>query len=522
MTDKEIIVVDSGSTDGTLEILRKYPVKCYEIPFEAFTYGYALNYGFERAKGEYVASLSAHAIPLSERWLEMLLAGMGHEERISGVMGRNLPYPDCNPFDHRELLRPERACPQQLTESTPFTFSNANCLIRKELWEKFPFNESLPASEDEEWARRVRAGGYLLNYIPDAAVFHSHNETLRQTLKRFYIHAYAESEMGKNVNRSSLRGLCARAAVGTFVDWGYILRRRFSMKWLFLTPLRRAVILYARLKGSRRIPFSTTLLQVCFERPSILFIKRVNEISSEVSAKIASWIRRSPYPVHPKYLIQGNGTPFWFEEVVEGKESFLDVGSDLGSQTLAAGRRTRRAVGFDIRKERVLLAERRRRDKKVNNVFFYVGNAETDWPFRSNTFDVLLMSDVLEHLYNERRALEESYRVLKPEGMLFLTLPNQETSWKRKQLSLGICPFSDRDHKREYREADLQKWLKEHRFELVDLRSVVVDTPWAGLMDLVGALNLSWYRRFAQWKQRQVTFKPKETTGFRIIAKKAL
>jgi len=520
VTDKEIIVVDLESTDGTLDIARRYPVRCYEIPMQWYNYGFPLNYGFEKAKGHYVASLSAHALPASEKWLEVLLTAI-EEERAAAVMGRNLPYPGCNPFDRRELLRFERTQPQSLTETTPFTFGNANCLIRKEVWKKVPFNERLPYSEDKEWARRVRALGYRLKYEPAAAVYHSHNRTLKQVGREFHLSAMADAMMQPvGLKGYSVVRLIGKAVFGTMADWRYIVKEGFSAKWLLIAPVRRGVMVSARFKGSRQIPFSTRLWRVFLERPLIFFIKRLNEFLSSRSAEVARWVRKSPYPVHPKYLIQGNGVPFWFEKTLSGKGRLLDVGSDLGSQTLAAGRRVHLAVGFDIRKERVFLADQRRKDGGVSNVFFSVGNAEEPWPFRDETFDLLLMSDVLEHLENEKRALGEGYRVLTPEGTLFLVLPNEETSWKRKQSSLGVCSFSDRDHKREYREADLKGLLEKHRFEMVDLQRVVLDTPWAGVFDFIGALNLSYYRRWAKWKQEQVKQRPKETTGFRIIARK--
>ena len=520
VTDKEILVVDLESTDGTLDIVRRYPVRCYEIPLEWYNYGFPLNHGFEKAKGDYVASLSAHALPASEKWLEALLTAI-EEEGVAGVMGRNLPYPDCNPFERRELLRIERARPQELTEETPFTFGNANCMIRKKVWEKVPFNERLPYSEDKEWARRVRALGYRLKYEPAAAVYHSHNRTLKHIEREFHLSAMADAMM----QPAGLKGystvrLIGKAFFGMIADGYYIVKEHLPVKWLLIAPLRRAVIVSARFKGCRQIPFSTSLWRIFLERPWILLIKRLNAFLSARSAQVACWVRRSPYPIHPKYLIQGNGASFWFEKIVEGKGRLLDVGSDLGSQTLAAGRRVHVAVGFDIRKERVLLAHRRKKDEGISNVFFSVGNAEKLWPFRDGAFDVLLMSDVLEHLENEERALEEGYRVLRPGGTLLLVLPNKETSWKKKQSSLGICSFADRDHKREYLETDLRDLLERHHFELEDLQRVVLDTPWEGVIDFIGALNLSYYRRWAKWKQEQVILRPEETTGFRMIAKK--
>lgn len=59
----QLIVVDSGSTDGTVELARRYSAEILVIRKEDFTYGRALNRGFSAARHEWVLSLSAHTIP---------------------------------------------------------------------------------------------------------------------------------------------------------------------------------------------------------------------------------------------------------------------------------------------------------------------------------------------------------------------------------------------------------------------------------------------------------------------------
>ena len=65
----EIIIVDSGSTDQMLEIVKKFPIRLYKISQKDFTYGYSLNYGINKAKGKYICILSGHSIPISNNWL---------------------------------------------------------------------------------------------------------------------------------------------------------------------------------------------------------------------------------------------------------------------------------------------------------------------------------------------------------------------------------------------------------------------------------------------------------------------
>jgi glycosyltransferase involved in cell wall biosynthesis len=173
--DYEIIVVDSGSTDRTLEIARGFPtVRLIEIRPEEFTFGRALNIGCRESRGEFLVFLSAHALPGSDRWLELLLAHFA-DERVVGVWGAQKRHP----IDRR----PPRVVRQDFAmfmNDIYFGFNNSNGAMRKATWEKYPLNEELPGSEDKEWAHRVLSEGYLLVHESEAFVLHRHEDSIRQ------------------------------------------------------------------------------------------------------------------------------------------------------------------------------------------------------------------------------------------------------------------------------------------------------------------------------------------------------
>ncbi|GBD96596.1 MAG TPA: glycosyltransferase [Nitrospirae bacterium] len=244
----EVLIVDSGSTDNTLEVVQRYPVKIHEIRPEEFTWGYALNYGFRKAKGEYVVCLSAHALPLSDRWLETLIANFD-DGQVAAVASRILPCPDCNPFDRRGLFKKYNLKKQELFEGPPFIFSNAASVIRKSVWEKIHFDESLLAVEEEDWARKVRRINFKIMYEPGAKVYHSHNESLRQIYKRHYelSHAFKLLEF----QEFSTIGILCDLFAGSFYDMLYVILKRDNLKWFFVAPLRRFAINYARYKAYR-------------------------------------------------------------------------------------------------------------------------------------------------------------------------------------------------------------------------------------------------------------------------------
>jgi len=178
--DFEVIIVDSYSTDRTIDIARRFSTKILYLPFSS---GRSINYGIERSEGEYVIILSAHAIPIDEHWMSNLIRNFD-DQKVAGVYGRQIPQPDCNPMDARDianLFGTER----KIQTEDPF-FSNANSAIRRSLWEETPFDDKAIASEDHLWARNVQQRGYVIVYEPSAAVMHSHNETLRQAYRRAF------------------------------------------------------------------------------------------------------------------------------------------------------------------------------------------------------------------------------------------------------------------------------------------------------------------------------------------------
>lgn len=246
----EVLIVDSGSTDRTLEIAGEYPVKIYKIKPEEFTYGYSLNYGFQRAAGKYVVNLSAHALPLSNDWLETLIADFD-DDSIAAVMSNNLPCPDCNPFDRRGLLKKYNIPKQQISGGPPYIFANYSSAVRKSVWEKVHYNETLSYAEDHDWALRAEELGYKIIYEPNARIYHSHNETLKQIYRRFYMEASARKIL--KFEQYTLLYILYDMLVGSLYDMSYVLFKRDNLRWFLFAPLRRIVMNYARLKASRAV-----------------------------------------------------------------------------------------------------------------------------------------------------------------------------------------------------------------------------------------------------------------------------
>ncbi len=168
--DFEIILVDSGSTDSTIDIAKKFSVEKI-INIKNYLPGLALNQGIEAASGEFIVCLSSHCIPVHNKWLSNLLSGLNDPE-IAGVYGRQVPLPFTSASNKRDLLITFGL--DRRIQVKDYFFHNANSVIRKKTWQHTPFSNTASNIEDRIWAKEIVEKGLKLLYEPDAPVYHHH------------------------------------------------------------------------------------------------------------------------------------------------------------------------------------------------------------------------------------------------------------------------------------------------------------------------------------------------------------
>lgn len=100
-------------------------------------------------------------------------------------------------------------------------------------------------------------------------------------------------------------------------------------------------------------------------------------------------------------------------------KKFLEIGCGLGYFSLEALNRAAKVTAVDVGKNLVAITKNRVRKGK-----FIVASA-SELPFRNNSFDIVLCTEVIEHVDNQKAAFKEMFRVLKKGGYLVLTTPNK-------------------------------------------------------------------------------------------------
>ena len=219
----EVVVVDSGSTDGTFELASERGCNMVRIEKSDFTFGRSLNYGCAAAKGKWLVFVSGHCIPASDGWLAELVAPL-REGTCSYTYGRQVGREPLTKFSETQLF--EKYFPQ--TSAVPqdsFFCNNANSALTKAVWEEHQFDEELTGLEDMELAKRLYLDGHKIGYVAEATVEHIHEESWGQVKRRYEREALALRDIMPEVTLG-IRDCIRYITAGVIFDFAAALRDR--------------------------------------------------------------------------------------------------------------------------------------------------------------------------------------------------------------------------------------------------------------------------------------------------------
>jgi rhamnosyltransferase len=198
----EVVIVDSGSTDGTGELAARHGAVLHSVSKASFNHGATRDLGISLSSGEYVAFTVQDAVPLGERWLADMLENLHKDVRVAAVYGRHIPRPDAGVMTRalvgnlavaslerreQEIQDPEtyKGLPPAQRRRIA-AFDNVSSCLRRSVWEEFPFGEA-DFAEDLRWGKKAVEAGYKIIYEPRSVVVHSHERGVLYDLRRHYV-----------------------------------------------------------------------------------------------------------------------------------------------------------------------------------------------------------------------------------------------------------------------------------------------------------------------------------------------
>ena len=257
---------DSGSVDGTLELLDQYGADVQRIDKREFSHGGTRNQIAARAQGEYFVFLSQDVVPKDETFLRLLLEPFA-DGRVAGTSARVLPFPDSDPLTARTVLdlpeADEQSFVRDLDDIGPvwavdaptrveyLRFNNVASAIRGEIFRKYPFPE-VEFGEDFAWAARVLTAGYRIAYTSKSVVYHGHSYSPREAYRRYRVDAaFHRAAHGWNM-RPNLFSVLRGIAFELKADVDHVRGDHWhGAKHLLRAPALRAAQVWGQYRGAK-------------------------------------------------------------------------------------------------------------------------------------------------------------------------------------------------------------------------------------------------------------------------------
>lgn len=256
----EVIIIDSGSYDSTLSIIKKYPINLVIIDSKDFGHGKTRNLGASMAKGEILVFLNADATPVDNYWLKNLVDNFKFNKEIAGVYSRIYPRDNCNPLRSWEILNDNYYFNRRVKKINSLkkyyrlrseekrkiiSFHSISCAVERDIFFKYSFNKNLNFGEDLEWSKRVLESGFKIIYEDKSGVIHSHNfyYSFFKTFKKYFDDAKINNLLINRWKVINIHMLFLHILYKLLKDIYYVIKLNssfiYKLKWILYSPIVR-------------------------------------------------------------------------------------------------------------------------------------------------------------------------------------------------------------------------------------------------------------------------------------------
>lgn len=194
----QIVIVDNRSTDDSTKIAGEFAAEMISI--DDFTYGKALNQGIARAKGEVIVVLSAHSVPLGRSFLTECVSALEDPTIAAARLIYSGKRSDVNRWIDPEILTSPS---EDFVSKGPLA---SGCVIRRSVWERYPFDETVLAAEDKIWGEQVLRAGYsIVSPIPAYYYYNKELSPVAELYKNYKELVAIKLEFGKTLGFVSIK-----------------------------------------------------------------------------------------------------------------------------------------------------------------------------------------------------------------------------------------------------------------------------------------------------------------------------
>jgi len=265
----EILIVDSSSSDKTVEFAEQFGAKVVVIPPNEFNHGLTRNYGINLATGEIIVLMTQDALPANNKLIHNLVASFA-DEAVGGAYAKQLARPEADILTKRNLENwltgreePEvrqMSNPGNYEQLSPFekylfcNFDNVCSAVRRTAWEKVPFRKN-DFGEDIEWCLRALKAGWKIAYQPQAIVVHSHDRSVFYEYKRTYMCHRKLYELFELQCVPSLKLVGRSVIQATISEWLYVMKHepdiQKKLKLLLRIPALSVASVWGQYRGAK-------------------------------------------------------------------------------------------------------------------------------------------------------------------------------------------------------------------------------------------------------------------------------